>query len=278
MITYTLKENSVGRFLLIVSEGENVVLLAEERDAQQAGSMLGDLLTGATVDYMLNTYVTMLEPTDEEETASLLAEWEDCTTIAETNTLHFDRAGQEGTIALYVADYQRDERAALEHCMTLDEVADLIEAQPEKWNWSGDERKRVFRLAAHRLGVLFVSYGEPYPFSALALSAESIGEGLSLLRSVDLRWEGLNDDGDWEEVETVAEAGRVELSVELLSLHDSDVAEMVANILPGDFWADVDQEQDGEQVWYRFEFGEKMEEYRRRLLTLELEDSLHAGR
>lgn len=257
MITYTLKENSVGLFLLIISEGKNVVLLAEERDAQKAGSMLGDLLTGATVDYMLNTYVSMFEPTDEDETARLLAEWENCTTIADTNTIHFDRAGNDGTKALYVADYQRDERAALDHCMTLDEVADLIDAQPEKWNWSVDERKRVFRQAAHRLGVLFTAHGEPYPFSALALSAERIGSGLSLLRSVDLRWERLNDDGDWEEVETVAEAGRAELSVELLSLHDLDVAEMVANILPSEFLAYVDQEQDDNQVWYRFDFGEK---------------------
>lgn len=278
MITYTLKENARGRFLMIVRENENVVFISEEWDAQKAGSMLGDMLTGATVEHMLNTYVTMLDPTDAEETARLLAEWADCTTIGETNALYFDRAGQEGTTALYVADFLRDERAALEHCMTLDEVADLIDAQPEKWDWSDDERKRVFRLAAHRLGVLFAAHGEPYPFSALALSAERIGEELCLLRSVNLRWEAMNDDGDWEEVETAAEAGRVELSVELLSRHDSDVAEMVANILPGEFWAEVDQEQDDKQIWYRFEFGEKMEEYRRRSLTLRLEEALHAWR
>ena len=278
MITYTLKENAIGRFLMIVREDENVVFIDEEWNAQQAGSMLGDLLTGATVDHMLNTYVTMLDPEDAEETARLLAEWADCTTIAETNALYFDRAGQEGTTALYVADYRRDERAALDHCMMMSEVSALIEAQPEKWNWSDSERKQAFAQAMQRLGVLFAAHGEPYPFAALALSAERIGEELVLLHSVNLRWEAMNENGDWEEVETADEAGRVELSVELLSRHDSDVAEMVANTLPGEFWADVDQDQDGEQVWYRFEFGKKMEECRRRSLTLRLEDALHAWR
>lgn len=281
MISYTLKEKN-GRFLLAVYEDEALGFISEDWDAQEVGKMLGDLMDGESVDFLLDNYVTMHDSTETDEVRDTLAYWESATTIAATiggeSHLFYDRAGENGTTALQVAEFRHDAPAAVLHCMTLDEVADLIEAQPAKWDWSDDERKRVFRLASHRLGVLFAAHGEPYPFSALALSAERIGEELCLLRSVNLRWEGLNDDGDWEEVETAAEAGRVELSVELLSRHDSDVAEMVANILPGEFWADVDQEQDDKQIWYRFDMGEKMEEYRRRSLTLRLEDAMRAWR
>lgn len=281
MISYTLKEKN-GRFLLAVYEDEALGFLSEDWDAQEVGKMLGDLMDGESVDFMLDTYVTMFDATETDEVRDTLADWESATTIAATiggtSQLFYDRAGEAGTTALQVAEFRHNAAAAVLHCMTLDEVADLIEAQPETWDWSDDERKRVFRLAAHRLGVLFAAHGEPYPFAALALSAERIGEELCLLRSVNLRWEGMNDDGDWEEVETAAEAGRVELSVELLSRHDSDVAEMVANILPGEFWEYVEEEQDDKQIWYRFEYGEKMEEYRRRALTLRLEEAMHAWR